>query len=412
MDITGHFHILVYAGLLFLVSQIFGRLAKHFGAPRLIGYLTAGVVFGPSFLGVFTTELLHGSLHLVTEIALSLIAYSIGCSLSLKKLKGLKGSILSITFFQAFGAALLVFGATALLLPYFLPLDRGFQQTYLPIALILGAVSAATAPAAILSLVRETKAKGPFTKTLLGVVALDDALVLVFYAFAVTMAQSLIVGETISLKVGVIKPLAIIWVTLLLGGGVGLLLKWIIAYFPQREVLLGLIFGSILLISGLAFTYELSPLLGNMAFGVVVANFIPHPRSDDAAKVIEDIEEPIFGAFFLLAGAHFNIWILGGVAGLALVLLLVRFLGKWGGTQIGSRMVSTPEPVRKYLGLALLPTAGVTVGLTLEANVLFSFQLPQLCSLMVSAVVCATLINEFLTPFLVRHALKASGDIK
>lgn len=407
------FHILVYAGLIFLISQIFGRAATALKLPRLIGYLVAGVLLGPSFIGVFSIDQLQGKLHLVSEVALALIAYSIGSSLSFEKLKGLKGALLSITLFQAFGAFLFVLVASALLLPFIFPLDElnnGFQQTYLPIALVIGAISAATAPAAILSLVRETKAKGVFTSVLLGVVALDDALVLVFYSFAVTIAQSLIEGDSVSLKIGLLDPLILILWTLVLGGGVGFLLKCIIAYFPRKDVLLGLIAGAILLTSGLALSFGLSPLLANMVLGFMMANFVPHPNSEEAAEVIDSIEEPIFGAFFLLAGAHFNIWLLKGVGLFAVMLLLTRFLGKWFGTQIGSRVAAAPKSVRRYLGFALLPTAGVTVGLTLEANALFSDQLPELCGLMVGAIVASTLINEFCTPFLVRMALRKSGE--
>lgn len=413
MFLNNGIHILIYAGLLFLVSQVCGRLAKYLGAPRLIGYLAAGILLGPSFVQVFPEELLMGKLALVTEVALALIAYSIGSSLKLEELRGLKKSILWITFFQAIFASVCVFIVAAWLMPKFIPgiqAGEGYRQTFLPMAFLLGAISAATAPAAIMSIVREYKAIGPFTTVLLGVVALDDALVLVFYSFAAVLAHSLISGDPLSIKTGLFDPVVTIFLSLVLGVAVAYLLKGIINYFSRRDTLLGLITGTVLLTSGLALTFGLSPLLANMVLGFMIRNFVEHVRSDEASDVIEDVEEPIYGAFFLIAGAHFNIWRLDEVIWLSLILMFARFAGKLIGTKAGAAAGSAPKVVKKYLGTALLPTAGVTIGLTLDASHAFSARLPELCSLMVSAMVGATLFNEFLTPFLLRRALFRTGE--
>jgi NhaP-type Na+/H+ or K+/H+ antiporter len=165
-----HFNILVYSGLLFLLSQAAGRIAVWLGAPRLIGYLISGILFGPSVLKLFSKTLIFSQLGLITDIALAIIAFSIGGALQLKPLKSMKKSVVLITILEASGAFVVVFFLVITFLPMLVPVSKvvGFQKTYLPLALVLGAVSVATAPAAILSLVHELKAKGPFTTTLLG----------------------------------------------------------------------------------------------------------------------------------------------------------------------------------------------------------------------------------------------------
>jgi Kef-type K+ transport system membrane component KefB len=407
-----HFNILVYSGLLFLLSQAAGSIAVWLGAPRLIGYLISGVLFGPSVLKLFSETLIHGQLGLITDIALAIIAFSIGGALQLEPLKSMKKSVVWITILQAFGAFAVVFILVITFLPMLIPLSdvTGFQNTYLPFALVLGAASVATAPAAILSLVHELKAKGPFTTTLLGVVALDDAVAIMVYGYVIVWVKALMGGQSSSWSITLAAPLASIAFSVVIGLVVGFVLIRIIKYAGPRDVMLGFILGAILLTGGLATSFGVSSLLATMVLGFIIGNFAEQKRASEALEVVEKIEEPIFGIFFLLAGAHLNLGVGFLALGIALIVLGGRFTGKLLGSKFGARLGGAPLEVRKYLGLALLPSAGVAIGLVLDAKVFIDTVSPKLGAVIVSAVLGKTLINEIITPFLVRFAMIKAGE--
>ncbi|MEE9197909.1 MAG: cation:proton antiporter [bacterium] len=400
-------HLLVYIGLLILLSQLGGRLANRLRAPRILGYLVTGILFGPSVLGLFSETLVKEELTLITDIALILIAFSIGGALSLNKLGRLGPTVLWITVTQTHGAFFLV---TVLLSVFFL-LIHGlpmFWSAYFPMALVIGAISAATAPAAILAIVQEYKAKGPFTTILFGVVALDDALTILFFAFAATIAKSLVHQSAITWQNVLLVPAFSIMMAVALGLASGLCLRYLASPFiTHREVMFGVLIGFMFFTSGLAISFGASPLLATMMLGFVVVNFIEH--LEDVFSILETVEETIFGLFFALAGAHMDFSTIPTVGWIALLIVAGRFSGKLLGTRIGAGVSNAPESVKKYLGLALLPKAGVTIGLVLAAEAIF----PDvgIAKLMVNAVIGSTIINELMTPFFVRYALRKAGEV-
>ena len=412
-------HILVYIGLLFLASQIAGRGASLIRVPRVVGYLIVGVLLGPSLLGLLDEELVQHRLVLITDIALAIIAFSIGGSLQIKEIKRLGRSIFGITIAQALGAVICVCLA---LLAYGelngLKSADGNSNLFLPMVLIVASVSAATAPAAVMGIVHEYRARGPLTTFLLGVVALDDALTIVLYAFAMTAAQTLIgLSAEFSWYDAIIGPVQQIVIAILLGGIAGLSLRFATRWITQETGLLAFAVGVILLTSGCATTMNSSALFANMILGFVVANFIGH--SEVMFDQLERIEEPIFGLFFALAGAHLDVSLLLITGGLALLITLARFGGKLIGTQIGARVMHAPESVRRYLGISLLPQAGVTIGLILHArgqlaggieNHANASQAMAVIDFFVNAVLASVVINELLTPFLLRFALVRAGE--
>ncbi len=410
LDFLQELHPLVFVGLLLLASYAGGRIANSLKIPRVTGYLVAGMLLSPSVSGFFHERLVKEELTLITHIALAIIAFSIGGSLGLDKIKRLGKPISWITVTQAFGA----FFFTTILLALFFPLFHDFGATshffwrsYFPMALVIGAISAATAPAAILAIVHEYKAKGPLTTVLLGVVALDDALTIFFYAFANGVACSFVNLEAISWQNALLAPSFSILISSAIGGALGLCVRKIIHFIRRREAMLGVMAGFIFLASGLAISFEVSPLLANMVLGLVVVNFVGHHQ--DLFAVVESIEEPIFGMFFTLAGAHLDLGVMKTAGWLALFIILGRFTGKLLGSRLGARVSHAPEAVKKYLGLALLPKAGVTVGLVLEAKEIF---VPTpLSEVMVNGVLGSVIINELLTPFLLRFALVKAGEV-
>lgn len=403
-------HPLFYVGLLLVLSYVGGKVANYFQAPRVVGYLIIGMLLSPSVSGVFHEKLVKEELTLITHIALAIIAFSIGGSLELAKVKRFGKHILWITFTQAFGAFLIATMVLALFFPLVHgvgPASHSFWRSFFPVALVIGAISAATAPAAILAIVHEYRAKGPLTTILLGIVALDDALTIFFFAFAVSVAQSMVSQEAITWQNFLLAPTFSLLVSVSIGAAIGVCFRGLIRIVRRQEAMLGIVAGFVFLISGIAISLQVSPLLANMVLGFVVVNFVGPQK--DVFSVVESVEEPIFGMFFTLAGAHLDLQVIQTAGWVALLIVLGRFIGKLSGTRLGAQISHAPETVKKYLGYALLPKAGVTVGLVLEARTIFDPT--SFSEIMVNAVLGSVIINELLTPFLVRFSLFRAGEV-
>lgn len=400
---------LVTIGFLLLASFTGGELAHRLKAPRVIGYLVTGVLSGLVFAGPLHNIIFLHDLSIITHIALAVIAFSIGGSLEISKLKRLGKQIVVITLSQAFGAFFLgtiLTGFFLLITECSVDVYNCFIWTYFPVTLVIGAICVATAPAATLALIHEYRAKGPFTTVLLGVVALDDAITIFIYAFSVNIAHSMLGKGTMTIDNFLLTPLFSILVSLVSGILMGLVVKVLIKYIRSRELMLGVIIGGIFLTSGLAEMLQGHALMANMVLGFFVINFVEH--HNDLFSVVESVEEPLFGLFFTLAGTHFDLKLIGTAGLLALVITAGRFTGKLLGSSFGAQISNAPENVKKYLGFALLPTAGVTVGLVFDAqaylgNLAFS-------EIMLSGVLGSVLINELMTPFIVKSVLKRSGE--
>ncbi len=395
-------------GILFICGFFGGKLASRLKFPRVTGYILAGMLLSPSVTGILPAELVEERFAIVTDMALAIIAFSIGGSLNLAKLKVLGKSILWINVTEALGAFLLTFLAVAGLSPLILgvaPSPDALRGIVLPLALIIGAVSAATAPAAVLAVVHECRARGPLTTTLLGVVALDDGMAVILYTFAITLVGALTQVKEVAVLRMIGEPSLILLGSVLLGGLVGLALTAVAPWVKSRESLLVVILGGLLLCTGIALHAGLSPLLADMLVGLVVINRAR--QSQSLFDAVDAIEEPLFALFFTLAGAHFDVAVIKMAGLLAVLISLCRFTGKLLGTRLGARFSSAPAAVRKYLGYGLLPTAGVTIGLVLMAQ---PFEDPGVFDIMINAVLGSVAINEVLGPPLVKYALLAAGE--
>ena len=405
-----HFEIqsLSALGILFICGYFGGRLANCLKLPRVTGYIIAGILLSPSISGIIPEELIEERFSIVTDIGLAIIAYFVGGSLNLSKLKQLGKSIFWINVTESLGAFILTFILIAALSPYIVELDTlhaSFLEVHLPFALIIGAVSAATAPAAILAIVHEYKAKGPLTTTLLGVVALDDGMAIILFAFSSTIVSALTKAGGISVYKMAADPTIIILASILLGTLFGLFLTGLAPWIKRKESLLVVILGHILLCAGIASQLKISPLLANMMVGFIVVNRAKH--SHDLFIVVENIEELVFALFFTLAGAHFNVTVIKIAGLMALIITIGRFSGKLIGTKLGAGLSHAPTVVKKYLGYGLLPTAGVAIGLILMAKPLMQ---PQFSEIMINAVLGSVIINELIAPPFVKFALMRAGE--
>jgi len=395
--------VILAIGVIVVVGFFGGLAAEKLNFPRITGYIIIGIVLSPSLLGIIPEETI-GNLDIITDIALGFIAYLIGGSLRLEHLQKLAKSIAWITLFQSLGAWFLV-ALALVLLGYLVIPGKTLWQTYFPIAFIIGAVSCATAPAAVMAIIRQYKAKGPLTTTLLAVVALDDAVAVIAFAIASGVCQPLVNGTGISSY----QMLAVPFLNIVESAAIGVVFALVLMYISRlvrtRELLLVVVFGMIMLCVGLTTYLGVSSILASMVVGFIVVN---KTRRKDMFLVVEGIEDVFFAMFFVLAGLHFNLSILKVAGVLAVLIVLARCVGKYIGARAGARISHAPDTVRKYLGLALLPKAGVTMGLILLA----ALQFPTFGSIMLNAVLASTIINELAAPPLTRYAIFKAGEAK
>jgi Kef-type K+ transport system membrane component KefB len=406
--IFGSAHPLFYLGILILCGYAGGRVAHALNLPRISGYIFAGMLLSPSTTGILGADILENDLSLITDIALGIIAFSIGGTLKFDKLKKLGQVIVVIAFVQAFVVAFLVSASVILIFPH-LP-GAGIEpgNSLIAVGILLGAICAATAPAAVLGVVHEYKSKGPMTTVLLGVITLDDGITLVLFSMAAGIAGGL-GGKGASLvQIGLVEPGKEIGAALLIGAVAGVLLRLAVPIIRRRKALLGLILGTILLTSGIALTLHTSSLLACMTLGLVLVNTMSQP--EPWLDVIETIEEPLFAMFFVLAGAHLKIDALAAAGTLAAVIITVRTVGKLGGAYLGGVLSTASDSVKKYLPMGLLPQAGVSIGLVLAAKEYVGDL--SAARIMVNAILASVIINELISPLLVKTALIKSGEAK
>ncbi len=391
---------LLSLGLAMAAGLLFTRIVKLVKLPNVTGYLLAGLLIGPSVLGFVSKEAVE-SFDILVTLALGFIAFSIGGEFKLDTLKKLGKKVTVITLVQALGAVVAVFAV--LLVAGAL---GAFGENYLPLVFTLSAIATATAPAATLLVVRQYKAHGPLTETLLPVVAGDDAIGLIIFSIFMAIAQTLAVGTEPTVMSMLLEPLAEIGLSLLIGFGLGLLVALGTRLFKSRANRLCLCVTATVIGVGLSELLELSSLLLCMMIGAVLANL-----GRDVEKVLDGTDRwtpPLFMLFFVISGADLDLSILPTVGLLGALYILARTVGKYFGAMAGSAMAKAEPSVRKYLGFALLPQAGVAVGMAQIAVA----ELPQAYGPKIQAVVlCATLVYEIVGPVLTKFSLKKAGEI-
>ncbi len=398
-----------------LAGLLMTRLFKRIKLPAVTAYLIAGVLIGPYCIGAlgidglgFATGEAVERLAMVSEVALGFIAFSIGNEFRLEDLKKTGKQALVIGVFQALAAMLLVDGALILV---HLTIPEKFTMAQ---AITLGAIATATAPAATLMVVRQYKANGPLTKLLLPIVALDDAVGLIAFAVSFGLAKTLVVGQ-IDLVSIVINPLLEITASLLLGALMGWVLTQLEKLFNSNTNRLNLTIGVVFLSAALsmlefsigAVHIRCSSLLVCMMLGTVFCNICP--LSHDLMGATDKWTSPLFALFFVISGAELELGVFGD---LAIVLIgaayiLSRSLGKYSGAFFSAKATKCSPEICRYLGITLLPQAGVALGMCTTA-----MQLGPQGALIRNITLFAVLIYELFGPVFTRMALTAAGEIK
>ena len=397
-------------GVVLLLGRLGGKLAWRLKMPMIVGYLIVGVLLGRSVLNVISAEAAH-ALELVTDFGLGIVAFMIGTELSRRVIRrlGVKLAVIMVSesLMAFFVVALLVWSLSDWLLP-----AAGLAVAG---ALIFGAMAPASAPAGTVAVIQEYKAKGPLTSLLLGIVGLDDAFAIMIYAFAAAIAKMLLTSGRITFASAVEGPCLEILGGLIVGAAVGVFLKFVLGRHGDRGDVLVYTVGAVLLATGLANALGLSLILANLAVGAMLANLAVRD-TERAYGAIERITQPVFVLFFVVAGAHLNIRLLGALGLLGPVYILGRSLGLIGGAYVGAALSRAGPIVRHYLGLGILSQAGVAVGLALTvANDLCAPQYGQLgrqlAELTINTITATTIIFEIVGPITTKIALSKAGEI-
>lgn len=376
-----------------IVGLLMTRIMKKINLPNVTGYLIAGLIVGPYCLNIFNHENIEG-LSIVTDAALGFIAFSIGGEFKFSALKQLGAKIFVITFLEAVGASALV--STVLIL-------AGFNAQ---LSLVLGAIASATAPAATLMVVRQYKARGPVTSTLLPIVAIDDAVCLMLFSILSSVAKSIGAKGEFSFYETIVKPLIEIAGSLVVGFAVGFVLAVATKFFLSRANRISLVVTAVFLGVGLSELLGFSSLLFCMAIGAALANF--SKVTDAVMEGTDRWTPPIFMLFFVISGAHFNFEVLKSVGVAGILYLVFRSAGKYFGAMLGCVFTKAEKNVRKYLGITLLPQAGVAIGMAqLSLTVV-----PDYGEQIRAVILCATLVYELVGPLLTKIVLTKAGEIK
>lgn len=383
--------ILITVGVIFLVGLLADLAGRHTPLPRVTLLLLAGLVFGPSVLDLLPAFTEHW-FPVLTDIALAMIGFLIGGKLTPDALRRLGRQVLVLSASKVILASACVFAG---LLLAGLPFSA---------ALLIAGIAPATAPAATFDVVHESEAEGDFTDTLLGVVAIDDAWGVIIFSVLLSLAQGL-AGQGGAAEVLLSAGRELLG-AVALGAALGLAMAYLTGRIQRGEPTQAEALGFVLLASGIALWVEVSYILTCMTLGAVVATLAAHHRRP--FRAIEGIEWPYLILFFLLAGASLHLEALAEVGLIGAAYVALRAGGLVLGAQIGGRLAGVPPRIYRWMGTAVLPQAGVALGLALVAADAF----PGLEDLILPMVLGSTVVFELIGPVATRWSLARAGETR
>jgi Kef-type K+ transport system membrane component KefB len=393
--------ILSLVGLVVICAYLASKGMQRAGVPQVVGFILVGVLLGSSFLNVVPLALVR-ELAFISEIALAMIGFDMGSHLRFVDLRRLGRSILAVLLCEGLGAFVLVSAGVYLL------------TKSVPMALVFGALASATAPAATVDVLHEYHAQGPLTTTLMAVVGMDDALSLLLFSIAATVAESTLsgAGQT-SLDPVLRLSLQEIGGAVLLGILLGLPFQELLNRLDHEHAVYGFVVGVVIFTAGLANSLGMSLILSLMTMGVIVANV----RGDNSLyvrRVVERVGPIIYMLFFALVGARLQISLLPAMGLLGLVYLVLRAGGKLGGAWLGSVLGGSEPQVRRYLGLGLLSQAGVAMGLALSTAHRFDAYGAagaQLGTTVINVITATTFVVQIVGPLALKYAINQAGEL-
>lgn len=404
-----HFDVLASGNLVLLLSIILllgalgGKLFQVLRIPQVVGYIVIGIIIGQSGFQVLGANVI-AALDPVSSVALSLIGFLIGGELKIGVIKKYGKQFVGILLFEAI-VPFFVVSILVTLIAFAFTKDLA---TSLSLGLILGAISSATAPAATTDVLRENRTRGPLTTTVLGIVAMDDAVALILYAIASSVASSLLGETTGSFGMKLLSVAYDVFGSIALGSLIGFLLSRIVIHtMTDQGRILAFSLGAIFLACGASAFLHLDNILAAMSVGFFMANFAP-AKTRPLFSLVEDFTPPIYVLFFVLVGAKLNIWNVSAYLGLiAIVYIVCRTVGKSIGSRVGAWLTKAPKTVQRYLPWCLLSQAGVAIGLSIAAGSDFANSIGPNIVLIITA---TTFVVQLLGPVCVRYAVVKAGE--
>jgi len=383
------------------------KITQTLRLPSVTGYILAGLLLGPTGFGIITADRVGHNLSHFTQIALMLIAFGIGEHIELNKLRDHTKSLRWIALCEAATACLvvIVFIYTAIRLTGF-TMGGWNSKDYLVLSMLLGAIGVATAPAATLMVIREMKAKGPLTSTLMAIVAIDDGIAIMVFSLVVSIAHQILGQASNAMWLSIGASILEVAGSLLLGLLTAAILIMVLDKLSEPGELMTAGLAILLLCGEIALLLHLSPLLSGMAAGFTLVN--KAERDVRVFRALNRFEPPIYVLFFTLAGSHLDIEFLQRAGILGIVYFLSTVSGKIAGVQLGAFIGNSPATVRKYLGFAMMPQAGVAIGLIFLLS--SDPTLASYTEIITPVVLTGVFLSELIGPVSTRFAISRAGE--
>lgn len=382
-----------YIALILIFGLLMGKIISYLKLPKVTGYLIAGVLIGPFGLRLISNDAIKG-LTIISEAALGFIAYNIGSSLNYKKLKSIGKGIIVISLFEALMASVVVILAMKFIL----------GQSW-EFSLAIGAIASATAPAATIMVLKQYNAKGPLVDTLMPVVAIDDGIAVIAFGVAMAIVKMITKGADSVSLITFLEPFVEIISSVLLGSVAGFGLVYINKISKDKDNSMNFVIAAIFLVIGLAKFLNISNLLACMALGATVSNIVLNKSK--LISALDNITAPIFMAFFTISGLELDLSVLKTVGLLGVGYVVFRVIGKVIGASLGAQIANSETVVKKYLGLTLVPQAGVAIGLTM----IVGEALPEYGASIRAIILASTVIYELIGPVCTKIAITKAGEV-
>lgn len=393
LDTQGNAGIIISISIILLAGFLCTRITKKLHFPNVSGYIISGIFIGPCVLHLIPSDIIQG-MDFMTDIALAFIAFGVGKYFKKETLMKQGGKVMIITIFEALTAGLCI--TLSMVLLFHLPWS---------FSLLLGAIGCATAPASTIMTIRQYHAKGNFVDTILQVTALDDAVALIAFSICTALVEFMHADQTLQLSI-ILLPVVWNMIAVFIGISFAYILNHIITEHRSDDHRLVITIAMILLLTGVCSCFNISPLLSCMVLGGVYINL---SGNKDVFRQVNNFTPPITLTFFVLSGMRLDLHALVSCGLIGIVYFFVRIMGKASGAWAGAKLSHASTNVQLYLGLALIPQAGVSIGLAiLGQRILPTYEGTMLSLIILSSAV----LYEMIGPACAKLSLKLSGSIQ
>lgn len=398
-----------WLGLILVLGYVSKIISRKLYLPKIAVYLILGIVLSPSVLEIVPKVFIENTTWVI-DFSLVIIAFIIGGSIKLLEIKKMKKSILYITLFQAQLTFLITTAGLYFILPFLIDNVSNYNDFtfYFSISLFLGALATTTAPTTTLAVIDQYKSVGIVTTTLIAVVAIDDILAIINYSLSLSVYAAIVDTTQTHLFKDILTIVYHIFTSMSIGAIFALVTVFIISKVNSKKTL-SVAIGSIMIVYTVADYFNFEALLSVMLFGLVLSN-----RSDYFENIFKKLEnnylDIIFMLFFIVTGLSIHVNILVNMWHIAIIYAVLRAIGKYWGAYLGAELSNTKQVIKENIGFALIPQAGVALGL---AMLLYKeFPHNEITQIVLNTILATTIIHEIVGPFLTKFALKRAGEIK